>query len=205
MFDMMKKTGEINPKTGLPLMDEAEKKKSGRFFVLYVYISAIIWIGVGVGVGFVIHNWGSTDIYDARINTISEYDLQWACLGSILLDLAVIQLNVFPYYYKAKIMRLGNTRANMLIFKLATDKNPEESSAVILHEEGDLGFYNRANRSLYHFLEWSVLVIATLPLTMYVYPFPSFIILVFFCLGRIIYQVGYTRGGFGDHVPGFAI
>ena len=72
-----------------------------------------------------------------------------------------------------------------------------------MHEEGDLGHYNRANRSIYHFLENSLGLIAALPLSFFLFAFPTFVTLCFFCLGRIIYQIGYTGKGYGGHVIGF--
>ena len=87
----------------------------------------------------------------------------------------------------------------------------EISNIIMLHEDGDLGFYNRSNRSIYNFLEWSLGVLVILPYTSFVYPFPSFVCFIVYCLGRIVYQIGYTRYGFGGnagyggHFPGFLI
>ena len=79
-----------------------------------------------------------------------------------------------------------NLRANMHIFRLA-DQNPDQSSAVVLHEEGDLGLYNRANRSIYHTVETGISLIVTLPLCFYTYTLPTGIIATIYCLGRMIY------------------
>ena len=108
-----------------------------------------------------------------------------------------------PIAVKSRIMLPeGNLRANMYIFKLATE-NPEESSAIILCEEGDLGLYNRANRGLYNFIESCLPVIVAAPLTSFVYTLPTFILIVIYSFGRILYQTGYTKHGFGGHFPGF--
>ena len=99
-------------------------------------------------------------------------------------------------------MAAGNLRANMFIYKLATDKT-EEGSAVVLHDEGDLGYYNRGNRSIYHFLENCLSFVLALPISFFTYPFPTFVCVCLYCFARIIYQIGYTRIGYGGHVPGF--
>ena len=96
----------------------------------------------------------------------------------------------------------ANLRANMQIYKLATDTN-NEGSAVVLHTEGDLGRYNRANRSIYHFLENTLGMVISLPLSFFLFPLPTFVLVCLYSLGRIIYQVGYTNGGYGGHVWGF--
>ena len=79
----------------------------------------------------------------------------------------------------------------MFIYRLAAE-NPEESSAIILHEDGDVGRYNRANRSIYSFLDWATSFVVVLPFAFYVYTIPAFVCAVLYCFGRIIYQLGYT-------------
>ena len=100
--------------------------------------------------------------------------------------------------------RKGNLRANMFIYKLATDQGGE-GSAVVLNEDGDIGSYNRGNRSVHHFLENSLPFVASLPITFFLYPIPAFSLLCLFCLGRITHQVGYANRGYGGHVPGFIL
>ena len=91
---------------------------------------------------------------------------------------------MYPLRFKEKFMGGGNFRANMFIYKQATDKN-DSMSAVILNTEGDIGCYNRANRSIHHFLETGLGFIASLPISFYLYPLPTFILLVAFCIGRV--------------------
>ena len=92
----------------------------------------------------------------------------------------------------------------MLFFRLAA-KNAEESSVIVLQQEGDVGLYNRANRGLYHFIESGLSIIAALPLAFFTYTIPTIILVAIYCIGRAIYQVGYTHNGFGGHYLGFAI
>ena len=102
--------------------------------------------------------------------------------------------------------RKGNLRSNMFIYKKATD--PEgEGSIIILNEDGDIGAYNRGNRSLHHFLENSLAFVASMPVIMFLYPIPAFVVLCTFCVGRIAHQIGYAVGGYGftGHVPGFVL
>ena len=72
--------------------------------------------------------------------------------------------------------RKGNLRANMFIYKLATDQGGE-GSAIVLNEDGDIGSYNRGNRSVHHFLENSLPFVASLPITFFLYPIPAFSLL----------------------------
>ena len=107
--------------------------------------------------------------------------------------------------FKERVMgggAAGNLRANLFIYKLATDK-PDEGSAVVLHDEGDLGRYNRGNRSIYHFLENCLPLVVAIPISFFLFPLPTSICVCIYCFSRIIYQIGYTKGGFGGHVIGF--
>ena len=90
----------------------------------------------------------------------------------------------------------------MYIFVKATE-NPEESSAILLDQDGDIGCYNRANRSVHHFIETAPGFFSTLPLAFFTFMFPTVILVGTFCLARIIYQIGYAHSGFGMHLPGF--
>ena len=127
-------------------------------------------------------------------------------LACVLFSWMVIWLNMYPMRFKEAVMngKAGgaNLRANMQIYKLATDTN-NEGSAVVLHTEGDLGRYNRANRSIYHFLETTLGMVISLPISFFLFPLPTFVLVCLYSLGRIIYQVGYTNGGYGGHVWGF--
>ena len=91
-------------------------------------------------------------------------------LALVIFQYTVMHMNGYPGVYKSKIMRGndGNLRSNMFIYKLATQQG-DEGSAIVMHEDGDLGQYNRANRSIYHFMENSLSFVAALPLSFSIY------------------------------------
>ena len=91
----------------------------------------------------------------------------------------------------------------MFIYKLAAEA--DSNSMVILESTGDVGLYNRGNRTLYHFLENSAPMLLGLVLNSFVYPFPTFVIMILYVMARMVYTIGYTVGGFGSHVPGFVL
>ena len=192
----------MNTKTGLPLIDQEEKASNGKKALCGVVMMLLIFTGVGVGIAYLIMMFGSTDLYNARIEIAKQYELKWAYISVVIFGLAVCWLNLYPVQYKEAVMRGGNLRANMFIYRLAAE-NPDESSAVVLHEDGDLGLYNRGNRSIYHFLENCLPIVVTLPLGFFTFPFPTFVCVCIYSFGRIIYQIGYTLKGFGGHIPGF--
>ena len=71
--------------------------------------------------------------------------------------------------------------------------------------EGDEGFYNRANRTLYHFVENSIQLMLVIGLNSFVFPLPTFILTIIIFVGRLIYTIGYTAGGYGGHMYGFML
>ena len=73
-----------------------------------------------------------------------------------------------------------------------------------MDEEGDLGVYNRANRSMNHFVENSMPIILSIIMNSYIYPFPTFILICIFVIGRVIHQITYTKG-YGNHFLGFGL
>ena len=139
---------------------------------------------------------------DLRIAAAKEVDAQWMILGLILFNLTVTWLNMYPLRFKERFMGMGNLRANSFIYKQATDTNGE-GSVIVLNTEGDIGSYNRGNRSIHHFLENGLGFIASLPISFYLFPLPTFVLLCVYCLGRIGYQIGYSNSGFGGHFIGF--
>ena len=43
------------------------------------------------------------------------------------------------------------------------------------------------------------------PLAFFLFPFPAFTLVGLHCVGRIVYQLGYTANGYGGHIPGFIL
>ena len=97
----------------------------------------------------------------------------------------------------------GNIRANMFIYKIAGEGNMK--NAVVYNEEGDIGCYNRANRSVGHFLENSTPVILSIIMCGFVYAMPTMVLTIIFTIGRMLHQIGYSIKGYGGHGLGFLL
>ena len=106
-----------------------------------------------------------------------EYDLHLACLAIIVFGIMNTFVVYFPFFHKDTInhFRLENLnfRTNLFIYRMANKKH-DAASAVILYEDGDLGRYNRANKSIYNFMESSLPIIAASPLAFVMFPYPAF-------------------------------
>ena len=167
-------------------------------------IFPIIGVFIGSGLAYPIYRYGDKDKYDARILVMKEFEGQWMLLGLIIFFLTVTWLNMYPMRFKERFMGRGNLRSNMFIYKQATDAEGE-GPAIIMNADGDIGAYNRGNRSIHHFLENSLPFVASLPVLFFIFPLPAFVIACFFCLGRILHQAGYANGGYGSHGVGFIL
>ena len=168
------------------IVDPDEAKKKMKMSMIASPIIVTIFVGIGIGIAFLIHHLGSTDKYEAKLAVAKKSEMCWAYLSAFIFGVAVLLLNFFPSIYKSKIMKIGNMWSNPFIYRLAAG-DPAETSAVILHTEGDIGSYNRAHRGLYHFMENVLPVVLALPFIFPIYPFPCFVLTTIYSVGRIVY------------------
>jgi uncharacterized membrane protein YecN with MAPEG domain len=185
---------------GLP---EVNTSSSG-YCLGVVMFSAFLTVPrvIGMCLSYVVYRHGSRKIYESRIKALGP-DVGYLYLAAALFGFCTAWLNNYPTILKGAIMRVtsGNLRANMMIFKEA---GRADSPYVILETEGPVGSYNRANRSLTHFIENSLPVVLCLVLAGPIFPFPAFVLTAIFTLGRILHQLGYSVG-YGVHAPGFML
>ncbi|ETW09780.1 hypothetical protein H310_00261 [Aphanomyces invadans] len=187
--------------SGLPALTEAEKKSSyGALFG-----GVLIPLAVGTGIAFAVYTFGPKAAYDKRIKVVLGNELHWVALAIVLLGRTVAIVNMYPAtILKGQIMRRnsGNLRSNPFIYK-AIGKDAKEN-AVVFIDDGEVGAYNRANRSLHHMIENYGSLVAGLLLAGNVFAFPVFVATALFAVGRIVHQVGYTTG-YGSHGLGFVL
>ena len=134
----------------------------------------------------------------------AQRHLKPACVPSALIALA-------PVSVQQVRGNSGNLRANMYVYRVSSpdhaDTSTESAGAlgpVVLEEGGDVGKYNRANRSLHHYIENLPPFLLGMPLCAYVFPAATFVLTCLFAVGRVAHQLGYTRG-YGGHGAGFGI
>jgi len=164
----------------------------------------VVPVAIGFAIANGIYKYGSTDKYDKKIAGIVAEEAHWLYLAAVVFGRLVAIINMIPMVWKDRVMTMksGNLRANMYVYKAIGDKAGE--NAVVLEDSGDLGGYNRANRSLHHMVENMGLFVVALALAGAVFPFPVFVLTCMFAIGRVMHQVGYTTG-YGGHGMGFMI
>lgn len=161
---------------------------------------------VGFGIARAIYSGGDTAAYDAKVALLSEYDLGYVYVSAFVLSLTVAWLNYFPVLLKNRFMHiLGNLRSNLFIYKVmdATDQDSKRQPHVVLDQEGGIGQYNRANRSMHHFTENVGGHVLCILFAGFVFPRPAMVATVLLCIGRVLHQIGYVAVGFGGHGVGF--
>ena len=84
---------------------------------------------------------------------------------------------------------------------MAGDNAPK--NAIILYQEGDIGTFDRATRTLTHFLENSYAAPFAIGILSFVYPVPVFVITCIFAFFRVAYSSMYTHGGYAQRLIGF--
>lgn len=186
-------------KNGLP--EIAADTSSYKF----AYILPIATSAIGLGITFGINYYGDSASFAKKIAAVKALDGHWIYASAFLFSKLTQVLNNIPMRFKDKIMTMksGNLRANMLFFK-SLGGNKADEALIGLESEGAVGEYNRANRSLHHFVESSLGFVMSFTLAAYVFPKESLAVMATFCVGRIMHQIGYTTG-YGSHGVGFSL
>jgi hypothetical protein len=162
---------------------------------------------IGFAIGLAIYKLGESG-YATKIAALPA-DAAWLYLSACVLGWVTHFVNFFPMFYKQQLTGMrGNVRANMYIYTTvqeAMTDDDADNNLVLLVEDGPLGAYNRANRSLHHYTENTWPVVVCMLLAGQCFPVPTFVLLLVFALGRVVHQVGYAESGYGGHGAGFGI
>ncbi|CAK4683981.1 unnamed protein product [Aphanomyces euteiches] len=187
--------------SGLPAMTDAEKKKNTLPIVVAF---TMVPLAIGTVIAYGVYMWGARATFEKRIQAFVANDLHWAGLAVVVLGRTITFVNGYPTVFKSQIMRAdsGNLRSNPFIYKMIG--KDAKDNAVVFNDEGAIGAYNRANRSLHHMIENYGALVAGLALASQVFAFPVFVAVCIFSVGRILHQVGYTSG-YGGHGLGFGV
>eukprot|EP00746_Dinoflagellata_sp_MGD_P090981 gnl/MRDRNA2_/MRDRNA2_35988_c0_seq1.p1 gnl/MRDRNA2_/MRDRNA2_35988_c0~~gnl/MRDRNA2_/MRDRNA2_35988_c0_seq1.p1 ORF type:complete len:242 (-),score=49.81 gnl/MRDRNA2_/MRDRNA2_35988_c0_seq1:77-802(-) len=191
---------------GMPEMTEEEREKGYDGSKKFLCGVSIVPRLMCIGIAYLIYYFGSKDAYDKKIAMLSAQDYGWLYFGAFALSKTILWLNFFPMIYKSQIMKgsSGNIRANMMIFKVNYPEEEKQLPYVVMEEKDEIGMYNRANRSLFHFTESAAAVVLVFILAGLVFPFPVMVLMLVLSFGRIFHQIGYS-GGYGQHGVGFAM
>jgi hypothetical protein len=181
---------------GLPAMSSSEKEAGWALSCKMLAGFPIIGTAIGCGAAaLILANADASKIHAAN---------PWPFASGFVFTRLVSWLNSYPLLYKSQVMRTtsGNLRANMIVYEQIGES--ASCGKVVMAEGGDCGRYNRANRSLHHFVETSAPVVASIALVSQIVPFTGFVLTSVYALGRVLHQIGYASG-YGVHAPGFIL
>lgn len=188
---------------GLPEFTEEEKQNGFSTFKILLFVMAPLVIGTLVAAGL-LHAMRTSAALKA-VEVVISHDVHWLYLAAVVFGRLVSFLNFYPMVYKQAVLRMkdGNLRANMIFFKHLGPSDANQSYIGMV-DEGLVGRYNRANRSLNHFVENSISVAVSMVLAGVCFPKASCLLAVMFAAGRVMHQVGYSGPvGYGKHGLGF--
>mmetsp|Transcript_17749 Transcript_17749/g.24768 ORF Transcript_17749/g.24768 Transcript_17749/m.24768 type:complete len:185 (+) Transcript_17749:86-640(+) len=135
---------------GMPLMKEEDK--TGSIIVPIAF--TIVSLAIGVGIAYAIYAFGATELYVKKISTVAEAETYWLYLALVIFGRMVTFVNFYPAaVWKSRIMfrKSGNLRSNPFIYRMIGDDAAK--NVIIFEGDGDIGAYNRANRSIHHMVE----------------------------------------------------
>jgi hypothetical protein len=166
--------------------DEEEGKAKGMLAVLMLAPRVI-----GTGIAFLIFLFGATaqqkELVGKKLELLESWGLGYLYCSIYIFSVLVMWLNVLPMVYKARLGLKGNIRANMQFYKVLSSNGMAKMPLVGLEEEGDVGMYNRANRSLSHFVENMGSALINMLAAGFVFGLPTLVLTVVFFLGRVLY------------------
>jgi len=195
----------------LPDIDVHTKAKGMNKTLRMLPVIIVLTLLIGWGVAELIYHYtGDKAAYDAKIAVLKTNELYFLYFSAVILGRLTVTINSMPLVWKSSIMLAGsgNLRANMYIYKVAHESGEAGApgySHVLLDEQGDVGKYNRANRSLHHYTENLAPFFLGVPLASYVFPAATFVLVCIFAIGRVWHQTGYATKGYGAHGGGFAL
>jgi len=192
---------------GLPFMSEDEKKSSRSNMVGLLFVVLVLPRVSGYLTAWAIAHFGSSIQYTLRIRALGDDDMGYLYIGAVVFCFVVNFLNLFPLLYKRQVIKggSGNLSCNMQIFKVLSPAGTQPLPYVVLEDDGTVGEYNRANRSLHHFNENVAGLIINIVLAGRVFAFPVFILICVFFVARLLHQIMYAEGGYGKHALGFTL
>eukprot|EP00620_Florenciella_sp_RCC1587_P017246 CAMPEP_0182573810 /NCGR_PEP_ID=MMETSP1324-20130603/20432_1 /TAXON_ID=236786 /ORGANISM="Florenciella sp., Strain RCC1587" /LENGTH=273 /DNA_ID=CAMNT_0024788967 /DNA_START=82 /DNA_END=903 /DNA_ORIENTATION=- len=192
-------------KEGLPKIEEDKKPNSTTFLFVAAPMMVIVPAAIGIAIAFAIFTFGSTAKYEAKMALVAEYEMQYAYAAAAFVGAIVRLINLYPMRYKSAIMKTNseNLRSNMYVYK-AIGPNAAQHH-VVFDDEGDVGKYNRANRSLHHLTENHAIILVGAGLAGFVFPFPAMVCVLAWGAGRFLHQALYAASGYGAHAYGFMV
>jgi hypothetical protein len=83
-----------DPRTGMLIMTDEERAKGDSSGCKGAFIAPVLFTGVGIGLAYITHAIGDTDLYQIKIAAMAAYDLQWLYLLTFIYTIFVQWMNM---------------------------------------------------------------------------------------------------------------
>mmetsp|Transcript_2144 Transcript_2144/g.4017 ORF Transcript_2144/g.4017 Transcript_2144/m.4017 type:complete len:223 (-) Transcript_2144:92-760(-) len=190
--------------TGLPPVAEEDKKRApAKFITVLFFLPRAVFYAVA----YAAYKFVSKTTADQSMVQLKSFNENIGCLyiAALIFSWMMWVLNFYAINWEPLVFAKdsGSLRTNMFVFKtLGSDK----STHVILDNDGPVGSYNRANRGLYHTLEYGPIFVVNFILAGPVFPKLVLGATVTYAVGRLLYQYGYAHVGWPKGSgPGFLL
>mmetsp|Transcript_28280 Transcript_28280/g.61197 ORF Transcript_28280/g.61197 Transcript_28280/m.61197 type:complete len:205 (+) Transcript_28280:45-659(+) len=171
--------GGTHDERGIPLKSDYDKFPMPITLMYPLFTGVFIAIGFGVSTVIL-----STQQTEDRLRLIKEFNLGWIYLGVLVLKLGQLVTGInLGQARKASKVNLPDQQA----YKVhGTEKY------ALMDNEGAIGRFNRAQRSLQNYNEVLPMFLIEFALAGFVIPFPVFCITAFWAATRALSAFGYT-------------
>eukprot|EP00444_Apocalathium_aciculiferum_P029327 CAMPEP_0183419396 /NCGR_PEP_ID=MMETSP0370-20130417/25756_1 /TAXON_ID=268820 /ORGANISM="Peridinium aciculiferum, Strain PAER-2" /LENGTH=236 /DNA_ID=CAMNT_0025603189 /DNA_START=69 /DNA_END=779 /DNA_ORIENTATION=- len=193
--------------SGLPEMDddlrERNVERASRNVVAFMILPRLFCMCIAL----VVYTLGGRAWYDAEIKVIEGRHQIPLYFAVVVFSVLVDWLTLWPTILKARIFHpdSGNLRANMTVYKLSVPSIDDPMPYIVMEDEGPIGEYNRANRSMFNFNEGCASFVLNMVFAGQVFPCPALVAAILFAVGRIMHMCDYSKGGFGAHANGYMV
>lgn len=108
---------------GMPVMDAGTQKNGAVTMSLITAVISVITAAIGYGIV-------SFGDYDKKIDAVVAQDQHYVFAALVVLARVVSFVNSYPMVYKSKIMKTGNLRSNMFIYKVRACTWPDATDLL---------------------------------------------------------------------------
>lgn len=186
---------------GMPEDLPDESWKPWIVAIIFSQINALVGVFIALAVWYL----GASAKYNAsseKLFSLFGTDIGYLYLAVFLIVNAINWVIFYPFAIKNSMKLKSNMRANAYIYAMIGEG--ALPNKIVLEEEGVIGRYNRATRSMQHMMENLISFIPCLLLSGIVAPFPVLVCVLLWSVGRFMYQNGYA-GRYGKHGAGYGI
>jgi len=149
------------------------------------FFLSVIFRSVGVAFAYSVYKFGPTQSYEANLNRLpDDAGFIYAAVFLIGFTTQILGLNVLTQRHKSKVWS-----PDQHVYHVEKTNDV----VTIINDDSHVGALNRAQRAFFNWGEYLPSILAQTFLAGFVFPFPTFAIIVLFFVSRLLYTLSYTK------------